>query len=280
MRLTRRGLVAGLATVAAGALAPAPRARADLPGPLPLALRAYPIRHLGPRGLVDGLYGRLRYRAGLELQSDAPSFGGLSGLAMLDGGARLLAVSDHGYWLAADLLRGTAGEIVGIADATLAPLRGPGGALLWRGGLYDAEALTLDGTTAYVGVEQEQAVFAFDLRRGVEADGARLALPPTVRRILDPWPGNKGMEALFVAPAASAVPGALVAIAERARRGEDAPTTAVVLTGPQAGATLAVARTDAFEITDCAVLPDGDLLLPERRYAPTRGVAARLPRLP
>ncbi|MGJ3263054.1 MAG: esterase-like activity of phytase family protein, partial [Salinarimonas sp.] len=65
-----------------------------------------------------------------------------------------------------------------------------------------------------------------------------------------------------------------------ARRGEVAPTTAVVLTGPQAGATLAVARTDAFGITDCAVLPDGDLLLLERRYALTSGVAARIRRLP
>ncbi|WP_029031508.1 esterase-like activity of phytase family protein [Salinarimonas rosea] len=280
MRLTRRGLLAGLATAAAGALAPAPRARADLEGPLPLALRTYPIRHLGPRGLVEGLYGRLRYRGGIELQAGADAFGGLSGLVVLDGGEKLLAVSDRGYFLAADILRGLDGAVVDLANAVLAPLRGPGGRLLRRQGSYDAEALTLAGATAYVGIEQEQAVFAFDLAAGIAAPGRRLALPPAVRAVLDPWPGNKGMETLFVAPAPSAFPGALVAIAERARRGDATPTVGVVLTGARAGATFAVARSDAFEVTDCAVLPDGDLLLLERRYALTSGVAARIRRVP
>ncbi|MGP9821845.1 esterase-like activity of phytase family protein [Salinarimonas sp. NSM] len=273
-------MLAGLATVAAGALAPAPRARADLEGPLPLALRTYPIRHLGPRGLVDGLHGQLRYRGGIELQAGADAFGGLSGLVVLDGGARLLAVSDHGYVLAAEILRGLDGAIVDLAEAVLAPLRGPGGTLLWREGLYDAEALTVDGATVYVGIEQEQAVLAYDRAAGIAAPGTRLALPPAVRAVLDRWPGNKGMESLFVAPAPSAFPGALVAIAERARRGAATPTVGVVLTGPDAGATFAVARDDAFEPTDCAVLPGGDLLLLERRYALTSGVAARIRRVP
>ncbi|GGK35477.1 esterase-like activity of phytase family protein [Salinarimonas ramus] len=279
MRLTRRRFLAGAATLAAGALAPGPRARADLPGPLPLSLRTYPIAHFGPRGLVDGLYGRLRYRAGLELQAGEEAFGGLSGLVMVEGGASLLAVSDHGYFLAADLLRGLAGEIVGASDAVLVPLKGPDGGLLWRSGFYDAEALTLAGGTAYVGVEQEQAVFAYDLAAGIAAPGARIALSPRVRAALDPWPGNKGMEAIFVAPAPSAFPGALVAVAERAVRGADAPTVGVVLTGEAAGTTFALSREGGFEITDCAVLPGGDVLVLERRYALTSGVAARIRRI-
>ncbi|WP_349368305.1 esterase-like activity of phytase family protein [Salinarimonas sp.] len=279
MRLTRRALLGGAVTAAVGALAPAPRARADLPGPLPLSIRTYEIAHLGPRGLVDGLYGRLRYRAGLELQAGAEEFGGLSGLAMVENGARLLAVSDHGYWLAADLRRGLAGEIVGIGDAVLAPLLGADGELLWRTGFYDAEALTIDGGMAYVGFEQRQAVHAYDLAAGIASPGTRLAVPAAARDALDAWPGNKGMETLFVARAPSPLAGALVAIAERARRGEATPTTGVALTGPAAGATVTIARSDAFEITDCAVLPGGDLLLLERRYALTSGVAARIRRI-
>ncbi|WP_372426104.1 esterase-like activity of phytase family protein [Salinarimonas chemoclinalis] len=279
MRLPRRGLLAGLATVAAGAIAPAPRARADLSGPLPLALRTYPIRDLGANGLVDGRHGRLRYRGGIEVQSGERTFGGFSSLVVLDDGGALLAVSDHGYFLAADIRRGGDGAIVDLANAVLAPLLGPEGGLLWRQGLHDAEALTLDGGTAYVGIEQEQVVFAYDLRAGIAAPGTPLPLPPAVRAVLDRWPGNKGIESLFVAPAPSAFPGALVAIAERARRGDATPTVGVVLTGPAAGATFAVARSDAFEITDCAVLPDGDLLLLERRYALISGVAARIRRV-
>jgi hypothetical protein len=279
LRISRRGLLTGLATLGAGALAPGPRARADLPGPLPLSIRAYPIAHLGPRGLVDGLYGRLRYRAGLELQAGAREFGGLSGLVLVDDGAKLLAVSDHGYWLAATLQRGLAGEAVGIADAVLAPLLGADGELLWRTGFYDAEALTLDGVTAYVGFEQRQAVYAYDLAAGIASPGTRLVAPAAAREALDAWPDNKGMETLFTARAPSPLAGSLVAIAERARRGEGDPTVGVALTGAAAGATFAVARSGAFEITDCAVLPGGDLLLLERRYALLSGVAARIRRI-
>lgn len=279
MRATRRAFLAGLATLGVGALAPAPRARADLPGPVPLRIRAYPIRHLGQRGLVDGLYGRLRYRAGLELQSPHPAFGGLSSLALLDDGAKLLAVSDHGSWVSATLLRGRAGELVGVADAVLAPLLGANGALLWRDGVYDSEALALEGATAHVGFEQAQVVYRYDLGAGVAAHGTRLVAPAAARAALESWPGNKGIEALFVARAPSPLAGSLIALAERSRRGADAPTAGVVLAGPGAGATLSVARSETFEITDAAVLPGGDVLLLERRYALTTGVAARIRRV-
>jgi len=279
LRRTRRAVLAGLATLGVGALAPAPRARADLPGPVPLDVRTYPVPHFGSSGLVDGLYGRLRYRAGLELQSSQPAFGGFSSLVRLDDGASLRVVSDHGYWLAADLVRGARGEIVDIADAMLAPLLGADGALLWRNGLYDAEALTLDGAIAYVGFEQEQVVYRYDIRAGVSGPGERVLAPASVRAALDLWPANKGIESLFVARAPSPLAGSLIAIAERSRRGPDAATAGIVLAGPGAGATFEVARSEDFEITDAAVLPGGDVLLLERRYSLVGGVAARIRRV-
>jgi hypothetical protein len=41
-----------------------------------------------------------------------------------------------------------------------------------------------------------------------------------------------------------------------------------------------VKRTDDFDISDCTILPPGDLLLLERRYSPARGVAMRIRRVP
>ncbi|HEY5167387.1 MAG TPA: esterase-like activity of phytase family protein, partial [Pseudolabrys sp.] len=41
-----------------------------------------------------------------------------------------------------------------------------------------------------------------------------------------------------------------------------------------------VARSDDYDISDCTILPPGDLLLLERRYSPTRGVAMRIRRVP
>ena len=41
-----------------------------------------------------------------------------------------------------------------------------------------------------------------------------------------------------------------------------------------------VKRSDDFDVTDCTILPPGDLLLVERRYSPARGVAMRIRRIP
>lgn len=279
MRPTRRGVLAGLAVAATGALAPAPRARADLAGPIPVRLRTYPVPHLGSRAPVDGLYGRLRYRGGLELQASDAAFGGLSGLAMPDDGARLLAVSDHGHWFDAAVLRDAAGVISGIGEATLAPLHGPDGGLLWRQGYWDAEALTVDEDEIHVAIEVEQAVFRYARADGVRGRGETLVLPEAARTALDAWRGNRGLEGLTRLAPPSPLAGALVGVSERSRPGDDAPTQGVVLTGPQAGSTFEVARSGGFDVTDLETLPDGDLLVLERRFTLLDGVSARIRRV-
>lgn len=279
MSLTRRGVLGGLAVAGIGALAPAPRARADLAGPVSLRLRTYPVTDLGAANRVDGLYGRLRFLGGLELQASHDAFGGLSGVSIRDGGATMLAVSDNGYWVRAALERDADGRLVGAGEAVMAPLRGPNGDLLWRTGFYDSEALTIVGTDAYVGIEVAQAVFRYDLGAGLDGHGTRIPVPDAVSDLVDAWSGNKGLEALVVLDPPSPLAGALVAVAERARRGDDAPTEGVVLTGSSAGATFLVARSEGFEITDLETLPGGDLLVLERRYTLLDGTAARIRRI-
>lgn len=271
MRLDRRAILLGLA---AAALAPAGGARADLIEERALEVRAYAVPFFRNEA---GRVGDLVFRSGVELQSGDRHFGGFSGLRVREGGRRLIAVSDHGYWLDARLIRDPSGAIAGLGDVRMAPLLGPNGELLWRNRRFDAEAIAFDGDVAYVGIETVEEVYAYDFARHNVAGHGRLIRLPEEARL---WPNNKGLEALAVLARPSPLAGALIAIAERARPGDDAPTQGFVVTGPRAGAAFDVARTDGFDITDAAILPNGDLLLLERRFRVLSGVAARIRRIP
>jgi hypothetical protein len=126
-----------------------------------------------------------------------------------------------------------------------------------------------------VGVERRHAVFAFDWgRSGTAALARRIDLPREALRLS----GNSGLEALAVAPPRSPLAGALIAIAERSRNGENAPSLGFILTGPRAG-TFRVARADGFDLTDMAFLANGEALLLERRFSLLGGFSVRLRRI-
>jgi hypothetical protein len=99
-------------------------------------------------------------------------------------------------------------------------------------------------------------------------------VPPEVKAL----PDNLSLEAVAVAPPAHPLAGAVIAMAERARPGADAPTRGWILTGSRTGA-FDVTRSDGFNITDLAFLPSGEGLLLERRFSLTDGVACRIRRL-
>ena len=78
-------------------------------------------------------------------------------------------------------------------------------------------------------------------------------------------------------PAGQPLAGTLIALSERAldRAGN---IKAFLIGGPTPGE-FAVKRSDDFDISDCALLPSGDLLVLERRFTWTSGVAIRLRRI-
>jgi hypothetical protein len=85
---------------------------------------------------------------------------------------------------------------------------------------------------------------------------------------------NRGLESVAYAPAASPIAGEIVAVAERPQRGEtDIP-------GWIAGVgAFSIVRHDDFDVSSARFLPDGDLLLLERRYIPGWHIAARIRRI-
>lgn len=233
-----------------------------------------PIPRLWPKQPDRASSGALLFRSGLVLNSTHPAFGGLSGLWRSPDGARLVAVSDRAWWLTANVVRPD-GRAAGLEHAFMAPILGADGRPLAGTRAYDTEALAIADGLAYVGIERVHEVrrFAWD-RDGVRARGVPLALPAEVGAL----PANESLEAVAVAPRDHPLAGAVVAIAERARPGDAAPTRGWVVTGSRPFA-FDVARSEGFDITDMTFLPSGDALLLERRFRLLSGVACRIRRL-
>lgn len=238
----------------------------------PIKITATPLQGFEIANSDRVRFDQLDYLGGLILRADAPRFGGLSGLA-IDGAGTLLAVTDHGWWLRAKLVTQN-DRPVALADAEMAPIIGPNGNPIGRTKRFDSESLALNNGIAWVGLERVHEVLRFDLGRdGLAARGQTIPVPREAKNL----PSNQSFEAVCYA-AAGPARGTLIAIAERARKGDNQPTRGFILEGPNKGA-FDVKRRGDFDVTDCAFTPDGDLILLERRFGWLSGLAMRLRRI-
>lgn len=142
--------------------------------------------------------GQLVYRGGLELTSDDPAFGGFSAIEMSADGSRLLAVSDRGQWLVADLVHDAAGAPVALENVRMAPLLSFDG-VPFEGRWADAEGLARWSDGVYlVSFERHHRVESYILGEDWSligsANATRLPPPPGV----DALPDNGSFEALAV----------------------------------------------------------------------------------
>jgi hypothetical protein len=279
---TRRKVVGGLAASVGLATPWVTIAQEEGPngapaGPQPIQINAAPIAHFQRSRPDVSRFGGLEFRGGLVLTSPSRHFGGLSGLVMEADGKSLLAISDAGTWLSADIAyEGT--RPAGLSRARIGPLVALGGRSLKDKGEQDAESLALvEGTlargTLVIGFERVHRIGRFEVRDGeVRAPSGYLRLPPEAARMQR----NQGIEALAVIRA-GALKGSVVAFAERFTRGSGYHTGWLWVRGePQR---IQVQDIDGFNITGAAGLPDGGLLLLERYFRWTQGVSMRIRRL-
>jgi hypothetical protein len=243
----------------------------------PIAIGARTIESFQPGRPEARRFGDLEFRGGLVLSSPNEDFGGWSGLVMAADGRSLLAVSDAGSWLRADVAyAGT--RPAGLTGARLGTLSALRGRALRAKREQDAEALTLvEGTlergTLLVGFERLHRIGRFAIRDGrIEPPSAYLAIPEEARSM----PRNQGFEALAVIRAGP-LSGSLVAFAERFTRGSGYHTGWIWVAGTPHR--LQLRDIDGFNITDAAGLPDGGLLVLERYFRWTEGVSMRIRRL-
>lgn len=235
----------------------------------PLQIEATPVSLQEEDQSIDRV-GRLDFLGGLHLTSADQRFGGLSGLAVSPDGRRLSFVTDAGSWIQATPRHDPRGHLIGIAAAEIGPLLRPNGRPLRRKREGDAESLSRTREGLLVSFEHQHR---FWLYRG--GSNPFLGRPKIIAapKALGRRARNRGIEA-----AAILQDGGLFALAENFPK--DAPYTTGWVRERQRWRTLRYERTALFHPTGAATLPDGDLLILERRFTYVGGFATRLVRVP
>lgn len=247
--------------------APAPAAS---DAPTQIDIRVKQIDAFDPREPAKKQFGPLVFRGGLQLSSSHKQFGGLSSIRVAANGSNFLAITDRGFWFRGRITY-QGDTPTGIADGEIAPMLYSDGRPITARGWYDAEALAEDSGFAYVALERVHRILKFDYaKRGLLARATLVPTPPEMAKL----PSNRGLECLQVMPKGAPLAGALIAISERGLD-EANNIRGFLIGGPKPGL-FSVKPSDEFDIVDCAVGPNSELLILERSFSWRRGVAMRI----
>lgn len=231
------------------------------------ASRPVGLARVGPQ--PDRL-GSFEFRGAVELVNAGRGVGGLSGLAVVDGGETLVAVSDIGA-IVTGRLHHEGGRLAGVSGLTISPLAGipPRHGRPRENDSEDIVALPDGGwLVSFEGHHRIQR-YRPDFSAPVE-----LPLAPGMAEL----PLNGGMEAV-----ARLRDGRLLALAEGADDGRPERQgwiAASVLRSPADWSAFTYRAAPGFRPTSAAVLPDGDVLVLERRFSLLGGFGARIARVP
>ena len=209
----------------------------------------------------------LIWRGGIEMQSPIDTFGGLSGLGFTGPDGRLVMVSDRGNFVSGQLLYDEAGRPLSLIGVKVEPIQNSKGDELPRAYTRDAEALTVierNGrpSAVRVGFENLTRVADFQLVDGVPSGPAREVNIP---KFLTDTRTNETLEAVCVAPPASPIAGSTLLLTEGII--DDDGQHVAYLLGNNDKGPLSYISGAGTNPTDCAFMPNGDLLVLERGIA-------------
>lgn len=206
----------------------------------------------------------VRLLSELSFSERLTGFGGLSGLHLMQGGTRLLAVSDRGRFLTARIVREGV-QITGVEDIALQPIRDEAGEPL-QTFRVDAEGLAVlpDGRVV-VSFEADHRVWLYD-----RLDGPATPVPahPDFAHLQN----NSALEAL-----ASDPDGTLYTIPERSGR-KDRPFPIYRFRNGRWDTVLSVPRRGEHLVVGADIGPDGRLYVLEREYVTWVGFSTRVRR--
>lgn len=238
-----------------------------------MAVRSRPIAEFRI-GREAQTFGALTFVGGLELVSRNRDFGSFSAFRFTEPGKRFVGVSDNGYWYFGALERDAQGRPTGVSDFSMEPMTGPDGESTQDKRRVDAEGLAVADGIATVGFEREHRVSQYKLEPGHMGPQLRnldFLIPKGELRT------NRGFETVIASPAAGPFGGSILVVSEMSLN-PAGDIFAAVLSGPRKGIFF-VHRSDDFDITDGAFLPNGDVLILERRFSYAAGIAMRLRRI-
>jgi hypothetical protein len=207
---------------------------------------------------------RLEPDARLVWRDPVPGFGSFSGLEVLDGGRRFVAITDKGHWATGSMDRDD-DRLTGVQLMGFGPLLGVSGQPL-DGEDIDAEGLAVDaGGRFWVSFEAFHRIRRYD----------RIDGPATHVDGHPDFPGlqnNSALEALAIDAA-----GTLYAIPERSGV-LDRPYPVYRLRNGRWDRDLRLTRTGPFLVSGADFGPDGRLYLLERDFRWLGGFATRVRR--
>lgn len=234
---------------------------------LELNTHAVPLNHTAPE---QTRIGRLAWRGGIEISSPSIRLGGLSGLLVSAGGKKLTAVTDEGFWITATIQHDAKGFLTGLSDGQVSHLRDTNGKRLKGKTKQDAEAMTeiADGSIL-IAFERNHRIWGYP-PGDLPLRGNPEPLPAPVG--LEDLADNGGIEALVTLADDS-----VLALAEGKNGNTVGPA---FLWRGGVWAQLRYQRTGNYRPSGAARLPNGDLLILERRFTLLEGVGIRLVRVP
>ena len=219
------------------------------PGPAVATLAVQPVM-LDESAPARRRIGSLVYLGGWALSSDSARFGGLSSLHVEDG--RVTALSDDGT-----LFRFAVPTASGREPVRIDPLRdGPGPAT--RKSNRDTESMLILGPWLWAGFENHNMIWRYRL---ADLGAAASAQPPLMRD----WHANSGAEGMT-----RLADGRFLVFCECPSN--DRPLSDIVLfdgdpADPRSPSTLLhYRRVPGYRVSDATLLPDGRLLILNRRF--------------
>ncbi len=221
------------------------------------------FRGAGLDAPVDGLI----FRGGMAMRAQDDTFGGLSSLAITGSEQQVVFVTDRGNFVSGRLAYDDSNRLFGFIGVTIEPMRNSKGEILPRQYAKDAESVDTiirDGVPVgvRVGFEHLTRVADFTLTDSVPGGAAReVAIPDWLTDART----NETLESVCIAPPASPIAGSTLLLAEDILD-DDGNHRGWFLGNEDKGA-VAYANSEVVNPTDCAFLPNGDLLVLERGIA-------------
>jgi len=217
--------------------------------------------------LPGGRVGGLVWRGGIELDSPDDAFGGFSGLGFVSPEQHLVMVSDRGRFASGQLVYDDADQPLALSGVEIEPIRNSKGEPLPNRFSSDAEALDVihrDGVAVGVRVGYENLTRIADFSLTGHRPGGPAREVPVPGWLADRRT-NKSLESVCIAPPASPVAGSTLLLTEGVY--DDAGDHAGWLIGNRDAGPVSYRGSSGLNPTDCAFLPNGDLLVLERGTA-------------
>ena len=206
---------------------------------------------------------KLKFVSGIEIKSNHPDFGGLSGL-IINEDKSLIAVGDQGIWLTGKIKINGNGKLVEIINGRLGHLKGNENNPLYKLGksYTDAESIEPYNNRFVVSFERNHRILIFN-----NIYSHSETFYDKIKNL--ELPDNGGNEAM--APLKN---NSIFLLSENLIHPDD--KIAGYLLSDNKLKKVYVKKRGSFKPTDMSSLPDGNILLLERSFSPVRGASARI----